>query len=342
MAQTFNEIDFGILDILLQQADITDIACKNGCEIWVTSNTEGHYRSSMLIQEEEIIRIANQIANKMQKEFNPVHPSLEGDIQKDDVDYRIGCVHRYLSPLGTTLVIRKVRKRCYLTYDKLIEDQTISKVGLELLILATKGKANLLFIGETGSGKTELLKFLMTYIPTHEVVVTIEDSMEFNMHGIVPNNSITSFRVRHNFSYSQLISMALRLNVQRILLQEARGVEVNDLIDAMSTGHTVMTTMHARSADHVVSRIMQMTKNPNESYTSLKKRVYALFDLVICLEKKQTDKGIVRKVVAITEFIYNPNLDQCETNKIYDCGKIENHVSQGLTKQLRRNMEMKQ
>lgn len=342
MKQTFNEVDFGVLENLLQQPDITDVACKNGCEIWVTSNTEGHYRSNMMIQEIEVVRIANQIANKMQKEFNPVHPNLEGDIQKDHVDYRIGCVHRYLSPLGTTLVIRKVRKTCFLTYDQLVAEKSITKVALELLILAVQGKANMLIIGETGSGKTELLKFLMTYIPSHEVVVTIEDSMEFNMHEIAPHSSITSFRVRQNFSYSSLIAMALRLNVQRILLQEARGIEVNDLIDAMSTGHTVMTTMHARSADHLVSRIMQMTKNPSENYASLKKRVYALVDFVVCLEKKQTPKGIERQVTTITELIYKPNLDECETNKIYDCGKIENQLSKELAKRMLRNREMKQ
>lgn len=342
MSQTFNDVDFGLLESILQQSDVTDVACKNENEIWVTSNSEGHYRSEMLIQESEIIRIANQIANKMQKEFNPVHPSLEGDIQKENVDYRIGCVHRYLSPSGTTLVIRKVRKHCFLTSEQLLTDQTLSKVGLELLILATKGKANLVIIGETGSGKTELLKFLMSYIPSHEVVVTIEDSMEFNMHDIVPNNSVTSFRVRQNFSYSTLIGMALRLNVQRILLQEARGVEVNDLIDAMSTGHTVMTTMHARSPEHVASRIMQMIKNPNESYDSLKKRVYSLFDLVVCLEKKQTEAGIVRKVTMITELKYDHTLDKCELVTLYENGKLMNHMSQSLAKQLLRNKEMKQ
>lgn len=341
MNQTFNDIDFGILDTLLKQEDVTDVSCKNGNEVWVTSNINGHYCSSIKIHENEITRIANQIANKMQKEFNPSHPNLEGDIQNEDVDYRVGCVHQFLSPLGTTIVIRKVRKKCFLTYEQLIQDNSITKEALDLLILATKGKANLLFIGETGSGKTELLKFLMTYISVHEVVVTIEDSMEFNMHEVSPQNSVTSFRVRSSFSYSDIIAMSLRLNVQRILLQEARGIEVNDLIDAMSTGHTVMTTMHARSADHVVSRIMQMIKNPNEEYTSLKKRIYALFDLIIRLDKFQTEEGILRKVTSITEFIYDPIQDKCESNEIYYCSKIKNHLSQTLSKQLLRNAEIK-
>lgn len=335
----FDEVDFGCLQKLLEEDEVTDVACKNGNEVWVTSNSKGHYRTPLMIQEAEVERIANQIANKMQKEFNPANPSLEGDIQKNDNDYRVGCVHSHLSLEGTTLVIRKVRKKSFLTYEKLVNDGTISKKGLDLLILAVKGKANILVIGETGSGKTELLKFFIPFIPKNEVIVTIEDSMEFNVKSIAPYLSYTAFRIRPNFSYSTIISMALRLNVQRILLQEARGDEVRDLIDAISTGHTVMTTMHAKSADNVPSRICQMIKNDTESYDSLKKRVYALFDLVIHMEKIETKNGIVRKVKAIHEFCYEAMQDKCHLVEIYGNDKLKNPLSIELSNQIRKCVE---
>ncbi|SJZ34182.1 CpaF/VirB11 family protein [Anaerorhabdus furcosa] len=335
----FNEIDFGLLQNLLEQEDITDVACKNGNEIWITSNDKGHYKSQMFISESEVERIANQIANKMQKEFNPANPSLEGDIQKDKLDYRVGCVHSYLSQEGTTLVIRKVRKKQFLTYDRLIQDKTISKKALDVLIYAVKGRANLLFIGETGSGKTELLKFLIPYIPKNEVIVTIEDSMEFNVKSIAPELSCTAFRIRKNYTYSTIISMALRLNVQRILLQEARGEEVRDLIDAISTGHTVMTTMHAKSAENVPSRIRQMIRDENENYDSLKKRIYALFDLVVHMEKIETKVGIKRTVKSIHEFYYDASNDECHLIEIYSNGRLINQLSNGLMTQIMKCIE---
>ncbi|MEG0077038.1 CpaF/VirB11 family protein [Anaerorhabdus sp.] len=335
----FDEINFGILQEFLEQEDVTDVACKNGNEIWITSNCKGHFKSNLLIQEGEVERIANQIANKMQKEFNPSNPSLEGDIQKDQEDYRVGCVHSYLSNEGTTLVIRKVRKKPFLSYEKLIEDEVISKKGLDLLILAVKGKANILVIGETGSGKTEILKFLIPYIPKNEVIVTIEDSMEFNVKNIAPELSCTAFRIRQNFSYSNIIAMTLRLNVQRILLQEARGEEVKDLIDAISTGHCVMTTMHAKSAENVPSRIRQMIRNDNETYDSLKKRVYSLFDLVVHMEKIETKEGIKRKVNCIHEFCYDAMSDTCSLIEVYNNRKMKQMLSNQLTKQIMKCLE---
>lgn len=334
----FDYVDFGVLHKYLELDDVTDLACKNHGELWITSNTKGHFRVEEVILETEIERIANQIANKMQKEFNPSHPSLEGDVQGMNVDYRIGCVHSYLSPLGTTIVIRKVRKNAFLTYDGLVSSKTISKDALNMLIVAVKGKANIIIIGETGSGKTELLKFLIRYIPKNDVLVTIEDSMEFNVKNISPQLSCTAFRVRENFSYRELLSMSLRLNIQRILLQEARGKEVSDLMDAMATGHSVMTTMHARYAESIPSRIKQMLKDDIESYDSLKKRIYDLVDLVIHVEKVEVNHTIHRKVQSIVEFDYDPISDTCQEVMVYENGKGIQSFSKKMLKRLAKNL----
>ncbi len=317
MDEIFSTVDFGEINYYLSLDDVTDCALKNGDELWVTSNIHGHYLSDTKIPQVEVERIANQIAHKMNKEFNPSNPSLEGDIQGSEFDYRIGCVHRFLSPAGTSMVIRKVRKKAYLTQEYLVKSNYITQPALNVLIAATKGRANIIIIGETGSGKTELLKFLIRYIPSSDVVVTIEDSMEFNVREVAPHCSCNAFRIRENVSYRDLISMSLRLNVQRILLQEARGEEVNDLLEAMSTGHSVMTTMHAKDADTIVSRIKQMLKNSQESFDSLRKRVYSLVDIVVCVEKIETKQGIIRRVSSITEFLYDPITDEARESVIY-------------------------
>ena len=93
-ARIFDKIDFGVLSDLLVQEDIRDINCLNHNEIWVTSNHHGHYRlMDRSIPETEINRIANQVANKMEKEFNPGSPCLEGDIHDEELDLRVSAIH---------------------------------------------------------------------------------------------------------------------------------------------------------------------------------------------------------------------------------------------------------
>ncbi len=313
----FDKVDFRQLQRYLDDEDTTDVCVKNKGEIWITSNSKGHYRLNETITKEEVERIIYQVANKMKKEFNAFNPNLEGDIVGEKVDYRIACVHQELAALGNTIAIRKIRKIQFLSYDKLVKMEYITKEALDFLIEAVKRKANILIIGETGSGKTELLKFLSMYIDHDDVVVTIEDSLEFNINQINPNLSCTSFRIKNGFNYSKIIAMALRLNVQRILLQEARSVEVNDLLDAMSTGHNVMTTMHAKDASAVPIRIKQMLKNENENFESLKTRIYSLIDYVITIKKETSGKGIKRYVDDITQFNYDPEINSTSEILIY-------------------------
>ena len=314
--QLFDNIDFKVLTKIIERDDVTDISCKNKNEIWVTSNKHGHYMDDEKIDQISLNKIALQIANKMGKEFNPTNPNLEGDIQSLECDYRIAIVHDHLSVDGITMAIRKIQKKAFLKYDVLISSGYITKSALDQLIMAVCGRANILFIGETGCGKTELVKFLAQYINPLDIIVTIEDSLEFNIKKINSKASVTSFRIRPNFDYRKLIAISLRLNVERIFLQEARGIEVKDLLDAMSSGHSVITTMHARGSESVVSRIKQMI-NDNESYESLQKRIYSLVDLVVYLDKVNTSSGTKRYVHSITEFIYDNTQNKIKDNLIY-------------------------
>ena len=316
MNEAFNKIDFKCLSKYINNDDITDINCRNCNEVWITSNTKGHYKVNSHISKEEIDNIAHQIANKMEKEFNPYNPCLEGDIITDSVNLRVSAIHEHLSDYGTSLALRKVSKKNILSAKKLIDENYCSKEILEFLIQATIAKANIIIVGETGSGKTELLKFLASHIPNDQVIVTIEDSLEFNIKDINPKASCTAFRVKKDFDYSSIIAMSLRQNVTRLLLQEARGKEVDDLLEAMSTGHSVMTTIHAKDATGLGIRFKQMLHQSEESLESINMRVYTLVDIVILLKKEYTD-GVTRYIDSVYEYEYDYLKNQCVNRQLY-------------------------
>lgn len=303
MSNIFEYVDLGQLKELMDNDDVRDITCLNGV-ITATSNTKGTYRTNLLLSNEEITKIAIQVANKMEKEFNPNSPFLEGEIDVDDYIIRISAFHSYVSPTGTALTLRKVTKENILSENYMLESGYAAASVLERLKNYVQAGCNILVIGETGSGKTQLVKWLAGSVPGQERIITVEDSMEFQLPLLYPDKNILEVRVREDMTYSEIIAKCLRQNLQWLFLQEARGKEVEDLLDGMSNGCHVMTTMHTDESIGVVSRILQMLKLSTHDYESLSHRVHSLIDIVVSVRKTETQQGIKRYISNITEYDY--------------------------------------
>jgi Flp pilus assembly CpaF family ATPase len=140
-----------------------------------------------------------------------------------------------------------------------------------------RGRCNILIAGGTGSGKTTLMRVLSGLIPRDEVVVTIEDGAELHLeqdrgdgepwvqllyaYTTVPDVTQSGGKQSGTDSGSagigmrDLVKNALRVTPDRILLGEARGSEMVDVVQAMTTGHDgSMVTIHADSAALAVNK----------------------------------------------------------------------------------------
>ncbi len=333
--QLFQRINLGMLQSVLDHEDIRDVVCNPSGNIVVTSNKIGTFTLKETITEVEVSRIAYQVANKMEKEFNPASPFLEGELEKDDYIVRVSAFHPYVSERGTALTLRKVTKENILSDQTMIDTEYATLEVLEVLKEYVRCGCNILVIGETGSGKTQLVKWLAQFIPDYERIVTIEDSMEFQLPLLYPEKNVLEVRVREGMSYSQIIAKCLRQNLQWLFLQEAREEEVDDLLNGMSAGCKVMTTMHTDEDIGVTTRILQMLKLDSSAYESLNHRVHSLVDVVICV-KKLEDNGMKRFISSIVEYDYT-NLEPSET-EVYRIGRIGiKPYSVSMQKKMKRN-----
>ena len=116
------------------------------------------------------------------------------------------------------------------------------------LILAT---------GPTGSGKSTLLNALLRYlIDGQNAIKTIENPVEFRLRGDGP---ITQIQVHGDVTFAKALRSVLRQDPDIILVGEIRDVETMEVaLDAASTGHLVLSTLHANSATDAVSRALDL------------------------------------------------------------------------------------
>jgi len=115
--------------------------------------------------------------------------------------------------------------------------------------------------GGTGAGKTSLLNVLMPFIPPNQRVLSIEDTREVSLpeflHWVPLTTREPNPEGKGGVSMLDLLVNALRMRPDRILVGEIRRQrQAEVLFEAMHTGHSVYSTLHADTAQQTVRRLV--------------------------------------------------------------------------------------
>jgi len=163
---------------------------------------------------------------------------------------------------GSTFTIRKFKEDPFSPPD-LIEFNTMSAEMVAYLWLAVENGINALVAGGTAAGKTSTLNAFSLFIPREAKIVSIEETREINLPhpNWIPGVSRSGFgevvggKVVGEIDMYDLMKAALRQRPEYILVGEIRGREAYVLFQAMATGHTTYSTVHADSAASLIHRL---------------------------------------------------------------------------------------
>ncbi len=140
-----------------------------------------------------------------------------------------------------------------------MESNTFDVDQLVYFWTAIENNKNLLFIGGTASGKTTSLNAAALFIPPLAKVVSIEDTREITLYHENWVASVTRDAVSEGLGTPigmfDLLKAAMRQRPEYILVGEVRGSEAQTLFQAMNTGHTTFSTMHAGGIDAAIHRL---------------------------------------------------------------------------------------
>jgi pilus assembly protein CpaF len=162
---------------------------------------------------------------------------------------------------------------------------------LMLLAAFVRARFNLIVSGGTGSGKTTLLNALSALIPSHERIITIEDSAELQLqqkHVIRLEARPPNIEGRGQITIRDLVRNSLRMRPDRIIVGEVRGGETLDMLQAMSTGHDgSLATVHANSAEDALMRLQTLGSMSEVliPFEALKDQINSAVDVVVQLTR---------------------------------------------------------
>lgn len=297
----FSNMDFGPLKPYLDDDNVTDISYSNHGQVHLKTLDKGIYRiDEPGINDALLEKIAFQCANVMGKSFNMAHPFLDAE----SAELRMNFVHSSIARNGIAAVFRKTPAKIRLKREKLLEENYVTLDILDFLISAVKGHCNILVCGETGSGKTELVKYLAAHTAENEKLITIEDTLELHLDRIYPTRDIVAMKTNNVASYSDVLVTCMRQNPKWILLSEVRSAEaVLAVRNSISSGHNILSTLHADKASNIPERLYSLLES-NSDLEQFLGTIYRYVQLGVMVRGRYSAQAgrFVREVAEVCEF----------------------------------------
>jgi Flp pilus assembly CpaF family ATPase len=277
----------GPIEDLLDDDSIEDIAINGPGEVYVRTFSGWQCMPVDLAADpEQLLWRVNQVISFSGKQAGPLQPIVDVQLPSG---HRMNVVTMPITDPWPVVVIRRHRPVAWTleafvaapvrTQHLLVRSDIpnyaageadgalLSGAAATYLHAAVVAGLNILVIGRTGVGKTAILSALGQKIPHDRRVLVLEDTRELKLRpdGGRPENCVYLV-TRHKLleggievDMRHLIIAALRQRPDHLILGEARGPEIYDLLNAMQTGHGGnLTSIHANSLSELSQRVGAM------------------------------------------------------------------------------------
>jgi flagellar protein FlaI len=308
---THHSLGLGILEILLQDKNLEEIVVNSSKEpVWVYHRKMGWLTTNTVIPSDtDIYNYAAMIGRRVGSQITYLNPLMDAYLPSGD---RSNATLFPISSKGNTLTIRKFASRPW-TITDFLESGSISLEMAAFLWLSIQYEMNIIISGGTASGKTSLLNVLSCFIPPNHRIISIEDTREVQLpkflHWVPLTTRPPNPEGKGEVTMLELMINTLRMRPDRILVGEIRrSREAEVLFEAIHTGHSVYSTLHAYTAQETVRRL---TNPPINIPTTL---LGSLQLIVVMHRDRRRD---VRRVFQVSEILSKDIRNMAEVNNIF-------------------------
>jgi len=316
---------------LMFDPNLEDISCNGPrIPIYVFHRKYTNLRTNVVFEEEsELDSFVINLAQKCGKHISIAEPMVDATMPDGS---RIQLtLAREVTDHGSTFTIRKFREEPVTPVD-LIAWKTFSSEQMAYLWLCIENKKSLIFAGGTASGKTTSMNAISLFIPRRAKIVTIEDTRELMLphENWIPAVTRDAFHGEKGaIDMYDLLRAALRQRPEYIIVGEVRGREALTLFQAMATGHTTYSTLHADSVSGAIHRL----ENPP---INVPRPMLEALNIISIQAQTYVNDRRVRRNIEIAEIIgLDPHTKMLRTSTVFIWDSVrDEHVMVGTSKAL--------
>ncbi len=291
---------FGPIESLMVDPEVTDILVNGPDRVLVERNGLLETTNIRFADSSHLMQFIHRLVGRAGRRIDESSPMVDARLPDGS---RFNAVIPPLALCGPTVSIRRFGNR-RLQMEDMIKYGSVAPAMADFLILAVRGRMNIIVSGGTGAGKTTLLNCMSRFIPDSQRVVTIEETAELSLQqvDVIPlETRLPNLEGKGAVTQRDLLRNALRMRPDRIIVGEARGGEVLDMLQAMNTGHDgSMSTVHANDTRETLDRLELMIALAGVDLPSRIARQYVAnaIDIVIHVTRLHTGE---RRITRISE-----------------------------------------
>jgi P-type conjugative transfer ATPase TrbB len=237
----------------LDDPQVTDVEANPDGKVWVKRFSQAWEATDLTLLAGDRRMILDLLASRQMDELSAERPSLSTVLPSG------ARIEGTIPPLSEspTFAIR-IRARSIYRLDDFVADDILTEAQARVFRDLVRDHRNMIVVGPTGSAKTTLLNALLLEIDPSERVIVLEDTPELQV--TVPN-LVTLWTREGVADLRALVRKAMRLQPDRIIIGEVRGVETLDFLKAMQTGHQgSLCTLHAESTASALLRLEMLVQ----------------------------------------------------------------------------------
>ena len=287
---------------LLNNEKITDIS-YNGQDVFYVHNDLGRQKSDISLDKQAAKDFIRQIANLSEKQFSYTSPELDVSFGR----YRFNALHQSICRKNNEESVC-FSIRIASSSLRFAESDSLSEEVKELLQVLIDSNVSIVIGGLTGSGKTELQKYLISLMRENTRTIVIDNILELDQLKIKQTLDLNIWQVddkRPSVSIENLVRNALRSNPDWLIVAESRGKEMLDVLNSSLTGHPIITTLHAFDINSMPHRMVRMVMMNEQkmNFEDVYSDIAYHMRFYIYLKRKYTPNGMVQRYISSISYL---------------------------------------
>jgi pilus assembly protein CpaF len=288
-------VGLGPLAALLADPDVTDVVVNGADDVWIDRGGGLERVAVRLADDAAVRRLAERLTAQAGRRLDDALPYADVTLPRG---VRLHAVLPPVSP-RPLLSLRVPREQAW-SLDDLVAVGALPPALADVLASVVRAKVAFLVTGGTGTGKTTLLAGLLGRAAPTERVVLVEELPELRPalpHVVRLQARTANAEGAGEITLSDLVRQTLRMRPDRIVVGEARGAEVVDLLRALNSGHEGgCGTLHANGIADVPARVEALATAAGVGRAAAHSLLASAVDVVVHLVR---DRSGQRRVSAV-------------------------------------------